>query len=219
MGFVAIASGILYTLLHYLWLRKMTSDKEVDLTLGKTHLCFAILLNYFFAAESGESEKLKPDEPKYKDQSTMVSFERLSLMIEYNQIGSLTSLGRRGEISHSTGRSGSDNIRRGSYTIGMPNKGSASKVDLLKSALEVNHSRSSNPQLKHSSGHLNRQFKDAKALSTPKLQQRSTSLSPVVDKMEESLIPKEVDELLYDRAKTEQTGVSSKQESKKEEKE
>lgn len=142
----------------------------------------------------------------------MVSFERLSLMIEYNQIGSLTSLGRRGEIG--TARSRSDSIRRGSYTIGMSNKpsqSSASKVDLLKSALEVNHSRNSNPQLKNSSGYLNKQnnssgkiFKDSRASSTPKLQQRSTSLSPVVDKIEESLIPKEVDELMYDKAKTEQ---------------
>lgn len=95
----------------------------------------------------------------------------------------------------------------------MPNKpsqSSASKVDLLKSALEVNHSRNSNPQLKNSSGYLSRQnnssgkiFKDSRASSTPKLQQRSTSLSPVVDKIEESLIPKEVDELMYDKAKTE----------------
>lgn len=135
----------------------------------------------------------------------MVSFERLSLMIEYNQIGSLTSLGRRGEIS--TGRCKSDNIRRGSYTIGMSNKssqGSASKVDLLKSALEVNHSRNSNPQLKNSSGKI---FKESfRASSTPKLQQRSTSLSPVVDKIEESLIPKEMDELLYVKDKTEQNG-------------
>lgn len=144
----------------------------------------------------------------------MVSFERLSLMIEYNQIGSLTSLGRRGEIS--TGRSRSDSIRRGSYTIGMSNKpsqSSASKVDLLKSALEVNHSRNSNPQLKNSTVYLNKQsnssgkiFKDSRASSTPKLQQRSTSLSPVVDKIEESLIPKEVDELMYDKAKTDQNG-------------
>lgn len=154
-----------------------------------------------FIKENGETEKLK-EEPKYKDQSTMVSFERLSLMIEYNQIGSLTSLGRRGEIS--TGRSRSENIRRGSYTIGMSNKpsqGSASKVDLLKSALEVNHSRNSNPQLKNSNGKI---FKDSRASSTPKLQQRSTSLSPVVDKIEESLIPKEVDELMYVKDKTEQ---------------
>lgn len=78
----------------------------------------------------------------------MVSFERLSLMIEYNQIGSLTSLGRRGDPE---ARNRSNSIRRGSYT-----PGSASKVDLLKSALEVNHSKHSNPYLKNSSGYLNR---------------------------------------------------------------
>lgn len=228
MGLVAIASGTLYSLLHYLWLRKLTNEKDDETTLGKslTSILKLLLKNSCLNLESGgETEKLKAEEPKYKDQSTMVSFERLSLMIEYNQIGSLTSLGRRGEIS--TGRSRSNSIRRGSYTIGMSNKpsqGSASKVDLLKSALEVNHSRNSNPQLKNSSGYLSRQyngsgkiFKDSKASSTPKLQQRSTSLSPVVDKIEESLIPKEVDELMYDKAKTEQSPEKIEQEKRTEE--
>lgn len=143
----------------------------------------------------------------------MVSFERLSLMIEYNQIGSLTSLGRRGEIS--TGRSRSNSIRRGSYTIGMSNKpsqSSASKVDLLKSALEVNHSKNSSSYLNRQNNSSGKIFKDSRASSTPKLQQRSTSLSPVVDKIEEALIPKEVDELMYDKAKTEQIGEKKNEE-------
>lgn len=109
--------------------------------------------------ENGEIDKLKAEEPKYKDQSTMVSFERLSLMIEYNQIGSLTSLGRRFDPDNNV-RNRSNSIRRGSYTIGMfnkPSQSSTSKVDLLKSALEVNHSRKSNPHLKNSNGYLNRQ--------------------------------------------------------------
>lgn len=85
----------------------------------------------------------------------MVSFERLSLMIEYNQIGSLTSLGRRGDAEL---RNRSNSIRRGSYSFGTSKlpQGSASKVDLLKSALEVNHSKNSNPLLKNSSNYLNR---------------------------------------------------------------
>lgn len=76
-----------------------------------------------------------------------MSFERLSLMIEYNQIGSLTSLGRRSIRDHDTIiRARSNSIRRGSYSIGMfkTSRGSASKVDLLKSAIEVNHSRNVN---------------------------------------------------------------------------
>lgn len=76
----------------------------------------------------------------------MVSFERLSLMIEYNQIGSLTSLSRRSVREHDpVSRTRSNSIRRGSYSIGMfkASRGSASKVDLLKSAIEVNHSRNS----------------------------------------------------------------------------
>lgn len=224
MGFVAMASGTLYCLLHYIWLRKLTYAKDDDATLGEPFPSVSLLTKSPSHSESGESEKLRTEEPKYKDQSTMVSFERLSLMIEYNQIGSLTSLGRRGEIGRS--RSRSDSIRRGSYTIGMSNKpsqSSASKVDLLKSALEVNHSRNSNPQLKNSTGYLSRQnngsgkiFKDSKASSTPKLQQKSTSLSPIVDKIEESLIPKEADELLYDTVKTEQRGGGT-QDQKREE--
>lgn len=112
-------------------------------------------------------EKPKTGEPKYKDQSTMVSFERLSLMIEYNQIGSLTSLGRRGD---SELRNRSNSIRRGSYSFGMskPPQSSASKVDLLKSALEVNHSKNSNPLLKNSSSYLNRGINHSSGkVSTP----------------------------------------------------
>lgn len=53
--------------------------------------------------ESGEAEKLtetkEADEPKTKDQGTSMSQERLSLMIKYNQIGSLTSLPRGSRVS------------------------------------------------------------------------------------------------------------------------
>ena len=88
----------------------------------------------------------------------MVSLERLSIMIEYNQIGSITSLGKLSKLEHETiKRTRSNSIRRGSYNIGMfKSKGSASKVDLLKSALEVNHSKNSMPQMKTSYSHLNK---------------------------------------------------------------
>ena len=45
------------------------------------------------ATENGESEKLNL-ESKTRDISTSMSLERLSLMIKYNQIGSLSSLSR-----------------------------------------------------------------------------------------------------------------------------
>lgn len=49
--------------------------------------------------ENGELEKLSP-EPKTRDASTCMSQERLSsLMIKYNQIGSLTSLPRGSRVS------------------------------------------------------------------------------------------------------------------------
>lgn len=115
-----------------------------------------------FDAANLEIEKLKEDpEPKFKDQSTSMSLNqlRLSLMIEYNQIGSLTSLGRFLHDHPLTKRSRSSSIRRGSYSMGIcqPSRGSASKVDLLKSAVEVNHSKNSNPHLKNSSGYLHLQ--------------------------------------------------------------
>lgn len=45
-------------------------------------------------------------------------------------------------------------------------------------------------------------FKDSQTSSAPKLQQRSPSLSPVVDKeIEDALVLKEADELIYDKVK------------------
>lgn len=43
-------------------------------------------------AENGETEKLTGDEPATKEMGTQMSQERLSLMIKYNQIGSISSL-------------------------------------------------------------------------------------------------------------------------------
>lgn len=65
-----------------------------------------------------------------------ISAERLSLMIEFHHRGSLTSLDRSINFS----------------------RGSASKMELLKSTLEVNHRRNSNPSLsmKNSTPNLRR---------------------------------------------------------------
>lgn len=81
MGLVSVIGGICYGILHLVWLRKFDNKEDDD--------C---------AVESGETEKLAA-EPKYKDQGTTMSQERLSLMIKYNQIGSLTSLPRGSKVS------------------------------------------------------------------------------------------------------------------------
>lgn len=49
------------------------------------------------SGECGETEKL--NEPKTKDMGTTMSQERLSLMIKFNQIGSLTSLPRGSKVN------------------------------------------------------------------------------------------------------------------------
>lgn len=89
----------------------------------------------------------------------MVSFERLSLVIEYNQIGSLSSLGRsRGEHVNIIRTRSNSIIRRRSDLDGITKatRGSVPKVDLLKSTLEVNNSRNSNSLLlKSHSNYLN----------------------------------------------------------------
>lgn len=84
MGLLAVVGGIAYGLLHLIWLRKFDhtteeSEEEVE------------------AVEAGETEKLT--EPATKEQGTSMSLERLSLMIKYNQIGSLSSLPRGSRVS------------------------------------------------------------------------------------------------------------------------
>lgn len=79
MGLLAVIGGIIYGLLHLLWLRKFDNREEEDMV-----------------ADNGEAEKLT--EPKFKDQGTNVSQERLCLMIKYNQIGSLASLPRGSKV-------------------------------------------------------------------------------------------------------------------------
>ncbi|XP_017769290.1 PREDICTED: uncharacterized protein LOC108557327 [Nicrophorus vespilloides] len=184
MGTASVVFGVAYAVLHMCWLRKIEIIYQ----------------------EEDMIDEVKPEpEPKTRDQGTMVSFERLSLIIEYNQVGSLTSLGRfvnkmDGEVLK--------RARRGSDSFGMfkRSRGSASKVDLLKSATEVNHSRNS---FKTSAGQLSRQngsstkmMIDGRTSSAPRLaSQKSSSLSPIQAKELEKLIPDEAEELIYDNEK------------------
>ncbi|KAJ8986223.1 hypothetical protein NQ317_009929 [Molorchus minor] len=180
MALVAVTSGSIYAFIHYFWLRKLEiKDGEDDL--------------------GDEVEKLKDGEPKFKDQGTMVSVERLSLMVEYNQIGSLTSLGR-----HHLVRTRSNSIRRGS--LGNPlkqAKSTNSKIDILKSAIEINQSKNSN----HSTNHINKNAISSGKInsdvsnSISKLHQRSASLIPPDKEIVEKFIPNEKDEIVYDQIK------------------
>ncbi|KPU74008.1 uncharacterized protein Dana_GF15870, isoform C [Drosophila ananassae] len=158
MGLLAVVGGIAYGLLHLIWLRKFDhtteeSEEEVE------------------AVENGETEKLT--EPATKEQGTSMSLERLSLMIKYNQIGSLSSLprGSRADIHDHL------SVRRSSYNVeslrGVPrhgNIGSASKVDILRSALEINHKSSNNSMLSKADNKTsNQSLGRNRADSAPKL--------------------------------------------------
>ncbi|XP_055856007.1 uncharacterized protein LOC129919182 isoform X1 [Episyrphus balteatus] len=125
MGLLAVVGGIAYGLLHLVWLRKF--DHQIDDNDDNE------------AIENGETEKLT--EPPTKEQGTSMSLERLSLMIKYNQIGSLTSLPRGSRVDiqdHLPHRRSSYNVEQ----IRVPRHGS--KVDILRSALEINHKTSNN---------------------------------------------------------------------------
>lgn len=154
MGLIAVFGGIAYGVLHLAWLRKFDHQAEDrDDQEG---------------AENGETDKLT--EPATKDQGTTMSLERLSLMIKYNQIGSLTSLprGSRADIhDHFTQRRSSYNIE----PVRAPRigPGSASKVDLLKSALEINHKVSNNSVLSKAEKNSNQSLGRNRADSVPKL--------------------------------------------------
>ncbi|KAH8377088.1 hypothetical protein KR093_003402 [Drosophila rubida] len=159
MGLLAVVGGIAYGLLHLIWLRKFDhtteeSEEEVE------------------AVEAGETEKLT--EPATKEQGTSMSLERLSLMIKYNQIGSLSSLprGSRADIHDHL------SVRRSSYNVeslrGVPKHGnigsSASKVDILRSALEINHKSSNNSMLSKADNKTsNQSLGRNRADSAPKL--------------------------------------------------
>ncbi|PNF26153.1 hypothetical protein B7P43_G04442 [Cryptotermes secundus] len=115
MGFLAIAGGVAYGLLHYFWLRKVELNaKDEDAAAA--------------AAECGEGDHLNSE----AGDTAAPSVERLSLIVEMNHHGSLTSL--------------HDSSHRGSSIFELRPDGSALK-DLLQSAHEANHCRESKPQL------------------------------------------------------------------------
>ncbi|CRK88289.1 CLUMA_CG002068, isoform A [Clunio marinus] len=159
MGLVAVAGGIAYKIIHHLWLKKFDAIDDDD----DNEVC-------------GESE------PKFRDASTSMSQERLSLMVsKYNQVGSLTSLSRSKADIDSLIR------RRSSYSISTKG-GSASKVfilisfvflhnpsnvlkkvDLIKSALEINNGKISNPMLRKDEKSAEQLLRSQAEITGPKL--------------------------------------------------
>lgn len=86
MGLLAVLGGCCYFTIHMLWLKKFDLHDKDDQDV----------------TENGETDKLTASnevEPKTKEMGTTMSQERLSLMIKYNQIGSLTSLPRGSKVS------------------------------------------------------------------------------------------------------------------------
>uniref|UniRef100_A0A453YVH5 MFS_1_like domain-containing protein n=1 Tax=Anopheles gambiae TaxID=7165 RepID=A0A453YVH5_ANOGA len=164
MGLVAVAGGLAYKFIHSIWLRKYDNPDADD-----------------EAVEKGEAEKLYTDgdEPKTKDQGTSMSQERLSLMIKYNQIGSLTSLprGSRGDVNDVFSK------RRSSYNIefvrAQKGGGSASKVDLLKSAVDINH-KASHQHLRKEGKASDQSLNSKRADSAPRLNQSKNISQPIL---------------------------------------
>ncbi|XP_075992975.1 uncharacterized protein LOC142987902 [Anticarsia gemmatalis] len=191
MGLIAFLGGVLYGLLHYFWL------KNINMT-GMQDACEP-------DTESGEGDKLN-GEPLRKDAETMISLERLHMITRFNPLGSLHSLPRgsrsrfsQGDINeHCRSRSGSNSQRRGSNY-----EGSASKVDLLRSALEISHHHTgkghiSNPVLSISrpSNHY-KQAHSAPKLGLAGLVQRTNISQPALseyDPRRRDSIPEEAEE-------------------------
>uniref|UniRef100_A0A182PUW1 Major facilitator superfamily associated domain-containing protein n=1 Tax=Anopheles epiroticus TaxID=199890 RepID=A0A182PUW1_9DIPT len=189
MGLVAVAGGLAYKFIHSIWLRKYDNpDADDD------------------AVEKGEAEKLYTDgdEPKTKDQGTSMSQERLSLMIKYNQIGSLTSLprGSRGDVNDVFSK------RRSSYNIefvrAQKGGGSASKVDLLKSAVDINH-KASHPHLRKEGKASDQSLNSKRADSAPRLNQSKNISQPTLSAVVDEDLPSSV--LSRYRKKHHQSGI------------
>ncbi|XP_022114941.1 uncharacterized protein LOC110993123 [Pieris rapae] len=191
MGLIAFLGGVLYGLLHYFWLRNINMKAMPEISEPDT--------------ESGEGDKLN-GEPLRKDAETMISLERLHMITRYNPLGSLHSLSRGSRARLSQGdinelcrsRSGSNSQRRCSnIEISPKSQSSASKVDLLRSALEVSHQQAkghiSNPVLSNrTTAHP---YKLAN--SAPKLTQRINISQPALvefDSRRRDSIPEEADE-------------------------
>lgn len=86
MGSLAVVGGLGYMIIHVVWLR------HIDLTEYDDEP----------STDAGETEKLTSEvEPKTRDSGTTMSQERLSLMIKYNQMGSLISLPRGSKVRFS----------------------------------------------------------------------------------------------------------------------
>ncbi|XP_063357738.1 uncharacterized protein LOC134647335 [Cydia amplana] len=192
MGLIAFLGGIIYGLLHYFWLRHINMT-----SLGRP--CEQ-------DNESGEGDKLN-GEPLRKDAETMISLERLHIITRFNPLGSLHSLPRGSRARLSQGdinelyrsRSGSNSQRRCSNIEISPKtpQGSASKVDLLRSALEIGH--------QHGKGHISNPMLSNRpppqlyklANSAPKLTQRNNISQPVLseyDTRRRDSIPEEAEE-------------------------
>ncbi|XP_030030821.2 uncharacterized protein LOC115447752 [Manduca sexta] len=190
MGLIAFLGGILYGLLHYFWLRKINMTGIEDSCEPDT--------------ESGEGDKLN-GEPLKKDAETMVSLERLHMITRFNPLGSLHSLPRgsrsrfsQGDINECRSRSGSNSQRRGSNY-----EGSASKVDLLRSALEISNQHGkghiSNPMLSTSNRtpHPYKQAHSAPKLVVVGLAPRNNISQPALaeyDPRRRDSIPEEAEE-------------------------
>uniref|UniRef100_A0A182QCI2 Major facilitator superfamily associated domain-containing protein n=1 Tax=Anopheles farauti TaxID=69004 RepID=A0A182QCI2_9DIPT len=189
MGLVAVAGGLAYKFIHSIWLRKYDNPDADD-----------------EAVEKGEAEKLYTDgdEPKTKDQGTSMSQERLSLMIKYNQIGSLTSLprGSRGDVNDVFSK------RRSSYNIefvrAQKGGGSASKVDLLKSAVDINH-KASQPHLRKEGKASDQSLNSKRADSAPRLNQSKNISQPMLSAVVDEDLPSSV--LSRHRKKHHQSGI------------
>ncbi|XP_038207572.1 uncharacterized protein LOC119829246 [Zerene cesonia] len=192
MGLIAFLGGVLYGLLHYFWLRNINMKGIPDISEPDT--------------ESGEGDKLN-GEPLRKDAETMVSLERLHMITRFNPLGSLHSLSRGSRARLSQGdinelcrsRSGSNSQRRCSNIEISPKtpQGSASKVDLLRSALEITHQQAkghiSNPVLSNRTTHHPYKL----ANSAPKLTQRNNISQPALaefDSRRRDSIPEEAEE-------------------------
>ncbi|RVE50649.1 hypothetical protein evm_004681 [Chilo suppressalis] len=189
MGLIAFLGGVSYGLLHYFWLRNINMSTMSETCDQDT--------------ESGEGDKLN-NEPLRKDAETMISLERLHMITRFNPLGSLHSLPRgsrsrfsQGDINEPRSRSGSNCHRRGSNY-----EGSASKVDLLKSALEIGHqntkSHISNPVLSFSrpANHY-KQAQSAPKLMLFGLTQRNNISQPALsefDPRRRDSIPEEAEE-------------------------
>ncbi|CAG4986214.1 unnamed protein product [Parnassius apollo] len=194
MGLIAFLGGILYGILHYFWLRKINMSSMREVCEPDT--------------ESAEGDKLN-GEPLRKDAETMISLERLHIITRFNPLGSLHSLRRSSRARLSQGdinelcrsRSGSNSQRRCSnieILLKTP-QGSASKVDLLRSALEITHQQGrghiSNPVLSTSNRPTHNPYKLAN--SAPKLTQRNNISQPALaefDARRRDSIPEEAEE-------------------------